>query len=89
VGRYNILGDTDMGSIVFELRYTDEELQEFRRLEMLFDESLELRNFRLREIGDIVMEATNDKYKTRRFLAYFILTRLQDGQFIKAMVSEE
>ena len=78
-----------MGSISFTLEYTDEELEEFKRLEQLFDESVELRNFRLHEMGDIVMEATNDEYKTRRFLAYFILTKLQDGQFIKAMMSEE
>jgi ferritin len=63
--------------------------REFKRLEMLFDESVELRNFRLHEIGDLVMEATNDEYKTRRFLAYFVLSGLQNGELLKAMVRQE
>ena len=77
-----------MGSISFTLEYTDEELEEFRRLEQLFDESVELRNFRLHEMGDLVMEATNDEYKTRRFLAYFVLNGLRNGSLLKEMMSE-
>lgn len=78
-----------MNSISYELKFKDKELEEFKRLEMLFDETEELRNFRLHEIGDIVIDATNDGYKTRRFLAYFVLNGLQNGSLLKAMMSEK
>jgi len=75
-----------MNTTSYELQFTDEELEEFKRLEQLFDETTDLWNFRLHQIGDLVMEATNDEYKTRRFLAYFILNGLQNGDLIKAML---
>lgn len=78
-----------MNTISYELQFTDEELEEFKRLEQLFDETEELRNFRLHEIGNIVLETTNDEYKTRRFLAFFVLNGLQNGSFISAMMERE
>ena len=85
LGRNGVL---TMGSISFTLEYADEELEEFKRLEMLFDESVELRNFRLYELGDVILEAVHNEYKVKRFLAYFILSKLQNGELLKAMMSE-
>ena len=75
-----------MGSISFTIEYTEEELEEFKRLEQLFDETFELSECRLCEIGEIVKEATGSEYIARRFLAYFVLNGLQNGSLLKAMM---
>jgi hypothetical protein len=66
---------------------TDEEYNEFKRLEMLLNDE-NLCNLRLKDLGNVIQQETRDLAKTRRFLIWFVLCGLQFSWLTDAMMKE-